>query len=56
MPFCFPPLALTHPPRAQRRPTGFAFIVALLAACSIAAIAPAVADTIPVKSAELRID
>jgi hypothetical protein len=56
MPFCFPPLALLRPPRTQRRPKVFAVLAALLAACWIAASAPARADTIPVKSAELRID
>ena len=56
MPFRFLHLALPRPPRAQRRPTGFAVLAALAAVCWLAAPAPAHADTIPVKSAELRID
>ena len=56
MPFRFLHLALPRPPRAQRRPTVFAVLAALVAVCSLAAPAPANADTIPVKSAELRID
>jgi len=56
MPFRFPFLVLPRPPRAQRRPTVLAVLAALVAVCWLAASAPASADTIPVKSAELRID
>jgi len=56
MPFRFPLSALPRPPRARRRPTLFAVFAALVAVCWLAASAPASADTIPVKSAELRID
>jgi hypothetical protein len=56
MPFRFPHPVLPRPPRAQRRSTVFAVLAALVAVCCLAAPAPASADTIPVKSAELRID
>jgi len=56
MPFRFPLLALPRPPRVQRRPTLFAVFAALVAVCWLAASATASADTIPVASAELRID
>jgi len=57
MPFCFPIPALFRSPRPQRRGTLFAFLGTLLAAvCWLAVSAPAQADTIPVKSAELRIE
>ena len=56
MPFRFPLLVLPRPPRAQRRSMLFALLAALVAVCWLAASAPARADTIPVKSAELRID
>jgi len=56
MPFCFPHLALPRPPRSQRRPTAFALLAVLVAVCWLVVTAPASADTIPVTSAELRID
>jgi hypothetical protein len=55
MPFRFPHLVL-RPPRALPRPTVFAVLAALVAVCWLAAPAPANADTIPVKAAELRIE
>ena len=56
MPFRFLHLALPRPPRAQRRPTAFALLAVLVAVCWLVVTAPARADTIPVTSAELRID
>ena len=57
MPSCFPIPALFHSPRPHRRGTAFAFLTAILAAaCWLGVSAPAQADTIPVKSAELRIE
>ena len=56
MPFRFLHLALPRPPRAQRRPMVFAALAALMAVCWLVVTAPASADTIPVTSAELRID
>jgi hypothetical protein len=55
MPFRFPHL-VPRPPRAQCRPTVFAFLAALAAVCWLAGPAPASADTIPVLAAELRIE
>jgi Domain of unknown function (DUF4390) len=57
MPFCIPIPALSRSPRPQRRGSVFAFLAALLATgCWLAVSAPAKADTIPVKAAELRIE
>ena len=57
MPFCFPIPALSRSPRPQRRGTLFAFLATLVAAaCWLGPSAPALADTIPVKAAELRIE
>ena len=55
MPFRFPLLVLSRSPRAQCRPLTLGVLAALLVAlCWVAA--PARADTIPVKAAELRIE
>jgi hypothetical protein len=55
MPFRFPLLVL-RPPRARSRPAVFALLAVLAAVCWLAVPAPAGADTIPVKAAELRIE
>ncbi len=56
MPFRFPLLVL-RPPRARNAGRAvFALLAALAAVCWLAAPAPASADTIPVKAAELRIE
>jgi hypothetical protein len=56
MPFRSPLLVVPRPPRAQRRLTAFAFLAVLVAVCWLAAPAPAHADNIPVRAAELRIE
>ena len=55
MPFCYPLLVLPRSPRAQCRRAPLAMLAVLLAAvCWLAT--PALADSIPVKAAELRIE
>ena len=56
MPYRFPIPALPRPQHRQGLRHAFALAVLLAAACLLALPAPARADTIPVKSAELRIE